>query len=465
MWNGPGGGREVLRLAWPLMLSNSFWTLQIALDRMMLGWRSSDETAAAMASAMLFWAPATLLQYTVGYVTTFVAQYHGANELRRIGAVVWQALFLAGFFGVAFLALLPLAGPIMDWAGHDAEVRAAEVVYFECLCFAALPYFVTATVSGFFSGIGRTSVVMVLNAVGLVVNGVLDYAWIFGKWGFPEWGIAGAGWATVVGGFASAGLGLWLFLTAENRWQYGTLAEMRLDLALMGRLLRFGFPNGFMVMMETLGFTLALIFIGRMGKVELAASTIAFTINIPAYLPTMGIAQAVGVAVGQRLGEGRPEVATRAVWSGLWLALAFVALIAVVYLVAPVLLVELFAEQDPKDWEAVSALAVTLLLFVAAYAFFDAIALVISFTLRGAGDTLFVSLASVCLSWPFMVLPAWLVAEKGGNVFVAWAGISCFPVVTSLVLSLRFWQGKWRAMRVIEPALSEQTACDTPSPA
>ena len=87
-------------LAWPLILSNSFWTLQITLDRVFLGWRSSNDTAACMAAAMLFWVPTTLLQYTVSYVTTFVAQFHGARQPERVGPVVWQAIALSGVFSV-----------------------------------------------------------------------------------------------------------------------------------------------------------------------------------------------------------------------------------------------------------------------------------------------------------------------------------------------------------------------------
>src|SRR5439155_7800337 len=124
----------------------------------------------------------------------------------------------------------------------------------------------------------------------------------------------------------------------------------------------------------------------------------------------------------------------RAAWSGLWLALAFVAVIAFTYIAMPAVLVELFAEKDPHQWPEVAPLAATLLHFVAAYALFDAVALVFSFTLRGAGDTVFVSIVSVLLSWPVMVLPAWLVSQRGEGLFIAWAGLSAFPVATALIL-------------------------------
>src|SRR5438046_2677006 len=112
-WSQPGGGRELLRIAWPLVLSNSFWSLQIAIDRIFLSWRSTDEAGAALAAAMLFWVPVTLVQYTVGYVTAFVAQYHGAGQPERIGPVVWQALLLALAGGLACLLLLPAVDPVI----------------------------------------------------------------------------------------------------------------------------------------------------------------------------------------------------------------------------------------------------------------------------------------------------------------------------------------------------------------
>src|SRR5439155_1911263 len=115
---------------WPLILSNSFWTIQIGMDRVFLGWKSSDDVAASMAAAMLFWTPVTLLQFTVGYVTTFVAQYKGAGQPRRIGPVVWQALFLAVAGGLFFLQLVPLADSIVSWAGHAPGIQHREAVYF-----------------------------------------------------------------------------------------------------------------------------------------------------------------------------------------------------------------------------------------------------------------------------------------------------------------------------------------------
>src|SRR5688572_15081775 len=105
-WGGPGGWRAVGRLALPLILANSFWTLQITIDRVLLGRLSADAVAAAMAGAMLFWTPLALLQSTAAYAGTFVAQYYGAGRRERVGPAVWQAIHFSLIAGAAFLALL-----------------------------------------------------------------------------------------------------------------------------------------------------------------------------------------------------------------------------------------------------------------------------------------------------------------------------------------------------------------------
>src|SRR5438874_2705153 len=220
LWLEPGGGRELLRLALPFILSNSIWTLEIALDRILLSRSSSEAVGAAMAAALLFWTPICLLQNVAGYASTFVAQYTGAGQHHRVGPAVWQALYFAIAAGLAFLGLLPFAEPLVALGGHAASLQALEVSYFRCLCFAALPTLVTAASNSFFAGRGDSWKVLYIDAAGLSVNGVLAYAWIFGRWGFPALGIAGAGWATVVGSSTSALLSLALMLRPCYREQF-----------------------------------------------------------------------------------------------------------------------------------------------------------------------------------------------------------------------------------------------------
>src|ERR1700720_4832383 len=102
-----GTARELLRLALPLILSNSFWTIQVAIDRAFLSRLSSDAVAAAMPALLLFWTPLLLLQNTANYATTFVAQYVGAGRSRRVGPLLWQSLYFSLAGGALFTSLVP----------------------------------------------------------------------------------------------------------------------------------------------------------------------------------------------------------------------------------------------------------------------------------------------------------------------------------------------------------------------
>jgi MATE family multidrug resistance protein len=457
-WNGPGGGRELLALAWPLIVSNSFFTLQIAIDRALLSRHSSGEVGAAMAAVLLFWTPFALLQFTANYVTVFIAQYMGAGRPHRVGPAVGQSLYFSLFAGLAFVAVVaPAAEWIVALGGHTPELQVHEAVFLRCLAFAALPMLLTAAASSFFTGRGESATVLVINAVGFTITAVLDVAWIGGHWGFPAWGIAGAGWATVVGSWASALLGLALILRPRYRAEFATHLAWRLESPLFRRLLRFGIPNGIMVALDGLAFTLFTFLVGQLGPTELASTSVAFTINATAFLPAMGIAQAVEVLVGRRLGEDNPDVAERTVWTGVILVGGYMAAGAAAFVLLPGLLLLPFANSAEANWPLVAAQVAVLLRFVAVYSLFDSVNLVVSFALRGAGDTRFVAWVAFALSWPAMVLPTWAVTKLGGGLFAAWSFATLYICLLSAVFVWRFVQGRWKTMRVIEaaPALED----------
>src|SRR5918997_1717489 len=182
----PGGSRELLALALPLVVSQSFMTVQVFVDALLLSWHDPEEMAASFPAVMWFWLPFGLLQVTAGYVSTFVAQYTGAGRPDRVGPAVWQGVH-----------------------------------------FAALPMLVMAAVNGFFSGRGRTWTVLGIEAAGTAVNVALALVLIFGRAGFPELGIAGAGWATVAGSWTSALLAVWVLLRPEYRDEFDTLGGWR----------------------------------------------------------------------------------------------------------------------------------------------------------------------------------------------------------------------------------------------
>lgn len=297
--------------------------------------------------------------------------------------------------------------------------------------------------------------------MGLVVNAVLGYAWIFGRWGFPEAGIAGAGWATVVASWASALLGLVLMFRSRYREEYGTLTGWKPDRPLLGRMLWFGLPSGLQVTLDVLAFAVFTFLVGRMGEAQLAASGMAFTLNIVGFVPMLGIGQAVGVLVGQRLGEDRPDLAERSAWTGFKLTWVYMAALAALYLGLPGPLVELFRSREAAEaarWAEVAPLVPVLLRFVAIYSLFDGINLVFSFALKGAGDTRFVTGVMLVMAWPVMVLPTWAAQVYGWGLFAAWTFASLYIIGLAFIFLARFRAGFWKSMRVIEAVPQKEEA-------
>lgn len=452
----PGGYRELIDLSLPLVLSSSFTTVQIFIDRLFISRVGKDATAAAMPAVAYFWTPMALLQFTVMYVTVFVAQYAGAGRPKRIGPVVWQAVYFGLVAGALFPLLIPVVNALIRLTEHGPFVKELESIYFAALTWAAAPMLMVAAANGFFAGRGESWSVLGVNAVGMAVNAALAYPLIALRADDPAGAMAGAGHAAAVGSLASAVLGLALLFRRKFRDEFDTLAGWRFDPALFRRLMRYGLPNGTQWCIEGLAFTTFILIVGNMGDAVAAATTVTFSLNLLTFLPVAGLGQGVEVLVGRRQGEGRPDLSAKSTWAGAVLATGWMGLVAAAYCLIPGALVWPFArEMEPREWEPVGLLVPVLLRFVAAYSLADGINIIVAYALRGAGDTRFVTLVAIGLSWPLMVVPTWYVWKNGYGVELAWAAATAYIAAMAAVFILRFRGGKWRTMKVIETTVPE----------
>jgi multidrug resistance protein, MATE family len=444
--------RELLTLAWPLILSNSFSTIQVTIDRLFLSRYSPDSVSAAISSTMLFWTPFILFFCAANYTTTFVAQYTGAGRHKRVGAAVWQGIYFCILIGILFMAATPLAGWIVSITDHSLDLQKLETEYFVCLLWMGLPAMLTGAVSGYFSGRGRSQIVIWINLIGTIVHAILAYIMIFGKLGCPELGIAGAGWATVLASYASAFLGLGLMFRKKDREECGTISGWRFDSALFWRLMRFGLPSGMQWFFDMTAFTVFVLMAEWFSPAAMAATGYAITINNLAFLPMMGVAQAVSVLVGQKLGMDRPDLAEQRTWLGLKVSWCYMTSIALMYILVPSLFILPFQNDNATNWVEIAEMTRKLLWFVALYALFDSITLTMSFALRGAGDTFFVSMVSLVLAWPVMVVPTYASYFFGWGMYPPWAFAALYIALQASIFIWRFRGGKWKSMRVIEAA-------------
>lgn len=454
-WQGDGGYAEVLKLAVPLVLSSGAMAIQYFVDRIFLTWYSPDALAASLPASMLSFTVLSVFLFTALYASTFVAQYFGAGREKSIGPVLWQGLYVALLAAGVHLFFIPLAGPFFRMVGHAPEVARMETTYFRILCLGAGPAVAGAALSGFFSGRGRTLPIMWSNLSATTVHLALDWVLIFGHLGLPALGMSGAALATVLSACVNFGILVALVFRTRNERRFATRSGWRLDWRLLGRLVRFGLPNGVQLFIENVGFTVFILLVGRLGTVALGATNVAFNINMLAFMPMIGIGTAVSILVGQNLGRDRPDLAQRSVYSGFFMTFGYMATVAAAYVLLPGVFLYPFAVQaDPTAFAPIRKQAAVLLRFVAGYSLFDTMNIIFASGIKGAGDTRFVMYMVVLMAVFGLALPTWvaLVLFHQG-IYAAWTVATFYVCVLGLAYFARFLAGQWKQMRVIEPQL------------
>jgi MATE family multidrug resistance protein len=278
---------------------------------------------------------------------------------------------------------------------------------------------------------------------------------IFGKLGFREMGIGGAALATVIAG--AAGTLFYALAMVNNRAnaaKYG-LRRARVDLALAGRLLRYGTPNGVQFFLDVVGFSVFLLIVGRLGTASLAATNIAFNINTLAFMPMIGFAMGVSILVGQYIGEGKPDLAERSVYSCFAITFVYMAAVASLYVLVPELFLRPFrllpGQNGGGDSQAIGRTVVVLLRFVAFYSIFDTLNLIFASAVKGAGDTRFVMYMGSAITFSVLVLPSYVfLVLLGRDIYTGWLIAAAYVCVMGISFLLRFLHGKWKTMKVIE---------------
>ncbi|MHB1459280.1 MAG: MATE family efflux transporter, partial [Armatimonadota bacterium] len=264
-WHEPCGYKEILNLAWPLVLSTCSVTIQQFINRIFLTWYSSESLAAATPAGAISFLAMCLPIGIVGYVSTFIAQYHGAGMSKKIAGCVWQSIYLSIFFSVLVLCILPYSDNLFALTKHTPNLIRLETAYFNIIVGGSFFAICGSAVSGFFMGLGKTRVLLGVNILATAVNIILDYLLIFGNLGFPEMGISGAALGTVISSAVSLIALLILLFRKENRDEYNTHTGWQFNSKLIKRMIKYGFPNGMQLSIDVFIWSVFLLFVGRLG--------------------------------------------------------------------------------------------------------------------------------------------------------------------------------------------------------
>jgi MATE family multidrug resistance protein len=448
--------RAVLALALPLMANSAVQIVLNLTDMWFMGRISTKALAAVGAVQWLIVAAVLVLGGAGMAVQTLVAQYTGARRYWRAAQAVWTALWAMACAAPLFVLVGAARHLILAPFGFDPQVESlASAFWFPRMGGAFVGAAVWATF-GFFNGIGRPRVTLLITVVTTVLNALLNQVFIFDL----GWGIAGSAWATNVAQLLGLLFAVALFLRTPYRRKYRAHLSWRPNGERLLQQLRLGVPMGLSPAADLLGFAVFQMMQTRLGTVGGAATQMVVILTSLAYMPGFGIASAGTTLVGQSIGAGAHGWALRVGSRVILLAALYMGGIGVLIALIGPWLLPFFAGAHDADSAAAVALGVRLLWFAAGYQFFDGLNLGSSMCLRGAGDVrvpaalvlsvallLFVPLAHALTFAPgegwVNFLPQFGFGAVGG-----WVAVLIYVMVLGSTLFLRWRSRAWQGIRI-----------------
>lgn len=420
--------RELIRLSWPITLSTLSYSVMTLVDTLLVGRLGP----AALAGVGLGGVAAfVLLCFSFGLlrgVKTLVAQAVGAGRREEVGAYLGAALLLAGGIGLVTAALgqvlaLGLAGISSSAAAGEA---AATYLQIRILGAPMALLYVAMREVNYARSDARSPMVATVLANG--VNVALAWLFIYRL----DWGVAGAGWATVIAHGVEAGV---LVLVQRARgWGVRRLRKRHL-----AELWRIGLPTGIQFSLEVGAFAILAALIAAMSEVEMAAHQIALQVVHFSFLPAFAVAEAASVLAGQAVGANRDDLVLGVARRGMVATGVYTAACGLAMALAGALIVRGFTTDPSVVREAVS-----LLLIAAVFQVFDAANIMGRAVLRGVGDVRYAAVVGVVTSWALTPPLAWMLGwHLGLGAFGGWLGLCAEIIAGAVILWWRLEKRRW----------------------
>jgi len=439
--------RRILALVWPLALGMVNNALMQFADRVYLAHHSMEALEAVLPANVLVWVFFGFFQSIVGYAGVFVAQYHGAGNPSACVKSYRAGLVIALAAGALVWPLIPFGDAVFRWTAASPALAALESVYYDIALAGGVFLFLQMAASAYFTGRGRTRIVFWVNLGGNALNVLLDPVLIFGWWGAPALGVAGAAWATVASQVAQC---IVLGCCAERDVRRTRKrADGESISSLLLRMLRFGVPAGGYEILNMLSFTVFVFVTGREDGLAFAVSNACFSVNYLLFAPMIGFSVGAQTLVGQYCGKGDPSGAACSFRRTLLLALLFVIALSSVILVFNGPVLSLFAPEDAVTHEAFTSLGVKLFALMAAWLVFDAADTVVAGALKGAGDTKFVFWWTFLCSFVLWLPAVFAVHAFGGDMVALWSTLIAYVLVMCVGTLFRWRLGRWKQVKLI----------------
>ncbi len=389
----PSWGKEIratLTLATPLALANLLQMLTYAIDVIFIARLGEEPLAASALAVSLFGLVLWAMTALTGAVAPLIAEAIGTGKpsLRPVRRSVRMALWLAVFSGVIGMGICLLLDPIMRLSGQQSAIIGLANEYNVVIIFSMVPMLLSAVLRNFVSALGRPIFATAITGVGIGVNALANYAFIFGNFGAPELGLTGAAVATIITSLVTLAAYVLAIRFDPRLHRYHVFGRLwSPDWSRFWQIVRIGTPIALTVSAEAGIFGAAAFMMGRFGAAELAGHTVALQLAALAFQVPFGVGQAVTIRVGYFYGARDPVGIQRAGWVALAIGTGFMALTALSMVLAPLTLLSIYVDPYAAKNAALVAFALQYLALAAMFQLVDGVQAVAAGALRGLQDT------------------------------------------------------------------------------
>ena len=419
-----------LKIALPIVLTQVGGGIVALMDNVMVGHLGAVELASVAFANSIFVLGQVFVMGAVMGLTPLVGQAFVQSDLERVKALFYNALVFVCVLGLAVTLILGLVYPFFDYMGQDTNVVRWAKPYFLLQVFSLLPLLFFCLFKQLLEGLGNTKVAMIITLVANIVNIVLNYLLIYGKFGFPYWGVVGAGVATLISRILMA-VGFFVYVRTNDSW-WNYLKDITIDLFQARKVwtvARVGMPIGGHMLLECTAFALSAIMVGWLGAVPLAGNQIAQNISHLTFMLVVGIGSATTIRVSHRLGEKNFYALRMAGKASVHLCLLTNTLMAIFMIV--------FSRQIPRIFTtdmAVIDAAAPLLVLAGLFQISDGLQTVGASILRGLTDVkrpvIYAFISYICINLPLGYLLAFKFHMGASGVWIGFiVGLSIAAIL------------------------------------
>lgn len=399
--------KSILTLALPLVAAFLAQKFMQLIDTLMMGWLGPEALAAGALGTSVFF---TLLVFCMGTISAtgiFIARAKGANDMSDVTSGVQNGLFLALLLSLPSMLLIWLTPHFLYLLGQNAKIIESVTLLVHALVWGIPGYLLFLTLREFISAFSLTRIVMSVTLLSLPLTFILNYILIYGKYGLPQLGIAGIGYAgSIILWFMF--ICLWIYSKHHPLLKpYISLDISRLDWNKIQDMFFIGAPSGALFVLESGMFLTAVVMMGYFGVDSLAAYQIAMQCASIAYSLPFALSMATALLVGNAIGGQDILQAKRFAFICLGIALFFSCLVAILFISVPELLIKFFLKPTEKNYGEIIQLATSFLIIASLFQCVDATQAIANGALRGFRDTFVPMLISIGCYWLLGIFSAY----------------------------------------------------------